>query len=242
MSIPIKREVNIGDCRLLLGDCLEILPTLAGVDSLVSDCPYGIAYTSGHATNLLWGKRRTISHDDTTAARDEVAVWSAGRPCLLFGSWRAPRPAGTRQVLIWDKGGALGMGALDIPWKPDHEEIYVLGKGYVGSRDSGSVLRHPPVQSLARNGRLHPTEKPVGLMIDLNRKVPGTILDPFMGSGTTGVACVKLGRRFVGIEIDEGYFDIACARIAKAYAQPDMFVPTRPPEPTQVDIFGGEAA
>ena len=61
----------------------------------------------------------------------------------------------------------------------------------------------------------------------------GVILDPFMGSGTTGVACVKLGRKFIGIEIDEGYFDIACERIRKAYAQPDMFVEPRAPDPKQ---------
>lgn len=142
----------------------------------------------------------------------------------------------TKMVLIWDKGGALGMGDLSIPWKPDHEEIYVLGKGFVGTRDSGSVLRHPPVQSMAKNGRVHPTEKPVSLMVDLCRKVPGTVLDPFMGSGTTGVACVKLGRKFIGIEIDEGYFDIAVERIRKAYAQPDFFV-ERPAQPVQQPLF-----
>lgn len=116
------------------------------------------------------------------------------------------------------------MGDLSIPWKPDHEEIYVLGSGFIGSRDSGSVLRCPPVQSMAKNGRVHPTEKPVRLMYDLCRKVPGPILDPFMGSGTTGVACVKLGRRFIGIEISEEYFEIACRRITEAYNQPDLFI------------------
>lgn len=237
VSNAIRKEVVIGDCRLLLGDCLEILPLIGKVDAVVSDCPYGINYQSGHATDALWGKRRAIAHDKTTAARDTVALWSAGRPCLLFGTWRAQRPDGTRQVLIWDKGGALGMGALDIPWKPDHEEIYVLGKGYIGTRDSGSVLCHPPVQSMAKNGRLHPTEKPVNLMVDLVRKVPGVVLDPFMGSGTTGVACVKLGRKFIGIEIDEGYFDIACKRIQDAYDVPDMFISARPPEPVQETLL-----
>lgn len=228
----IRREETIGDCRLLLGDCLEIMPTLGKVDAVVTDPPYGIGYRSGYATDALWGSARNIISDETTAARDVVAIWSAGRPCLLFGSWRAIRPQRTRQVLVWDKGGALGMGALDLPWKPDHEEIYVLGKGFVGRRDSGSVLRHAPVQSMAKNGRVHPTEKPVSLMVDLCRKVPETILDPFMGSGTTGVACVKLGRRFIGIEISEEYFDIACRRIEEAYRQPDMFI-ERPAPPVQ---------
>jgi DNA modification methylase len=116
------------------------------------------------------------------------------------------------------------MGDLSIPWKPDHEEIYVLGSGYIGRRDSGSVIYCPPVQSMAKNGRVHPTEKPVDLMGQLIRKVPGVVCDPFMGSGSTGVACVKAGRHFIGIEIDEGYFDIACDRIRNAYKQGDMFV------------------
>lgn len=233
----IRREEIIGDCRLILGDCREVLPTLAGADAVVTDPPYGMKYKSGHATDALWGDRRAIAGDDNTLSRDGVIDWAiepSPRPCLCFGTWRIRRPSMTKMVLIWDKGGALGMGDLTIPWKPDHEEVYVLGKGFIGSRDSGSVLRHPPVQSMAKNGRVHPTEKPVGLMIDLCRKVPGTILDPFMGSGTTGVACVKLGRKFIGIEIDEGYFDIACERIRKAYSQPDMFVEAaRAPEPIQ---------
>ncbi len=131
------------------------------------------------------------------------------------------------------------MGDLSLPWKPDHEEIYVLGKGYVGHRDCGSVIYCPPVQSMAKNGRRHPTEKPVELMLQLLRKVPGVVIDPFMGSGSTGVACVRGGRAFIGIEIDEGYFDIACQRMQDAYLQTDMFVPAVPePSPaTQVDMF-----
>lgn len=222
--MTIVREERIGDCRLIQGDCLDVMKELGPVDAVVTDPPYGIAYKSGHATDALWGNRRTIAQDDTTKARDAVADWSDGRPCLLFGTWRVPRPAATRQVLVWDKGGALGMGDLSIPWKPDHEEIYVLGKGFVGARDSGSVLRFAPVQSMAKNGRVHPTQKPVSLIRDLIRKVPGVILDPFMGSGTTLVACAKLGRKGIGIEIDPDYFDIACRRVEEAYRQPDLFV------------------
>ena len=247
------RREQIGDCTLYLGDCREILPTLnpvldaepvanaisrtgganppTGAISVVTDPPYGIDYRSGHATDDLWVGGREIANDRSTLTRDGVIDWAlfpdgtlVQRACLVFGTWRAPRPSMTKMVLIWDKGGALGMGDLSIPWKPDHEEIYVIGSGFVGSRDSGSVIRCPPVQSMARNGRVHPTEKPVRLMVELCRKVPGTILDPFMGSGTTGVACVKLGRKFIGIEIEPKYFDIACKRIEAAYAQPDMFV------------------
>lgn len=234
----VVREETIGDCRLIQADCLEVLPTLEGVDAVVTDPPYGVRYSSGYATFALWKGDRYIRNDDGITVRDAVAEWSAGRPSLLFGSWRARRPDKTRMVLIWDKGGALGMGDLSLPWKPDHEEIYVLGKGFVGARDSGSVLRCPPVQSMARNGRKHPTEKPVALMQRLVKKVPGTVLDPFMGSGTTGVACAKLGRRFIGIEVDSGYYKIACERIREAYRQPDMFTQPAARKAEQMDIEG----
>lgn len=215
--------VIIGDAALYCGDCLEVLNGLAGISSIVMDPPYGIDYRSGHATAELWQAGQSIAGDGDTSLRDCVISWSCHRPVLCFGSWRAPRPKDTRQLLIWDKGGALGMGALDIPWKPDHEEIYVLGRGFVGNRDSGSVLRFPPVQSMAKNGRLHPTEKPVGLLERLVQKVPGTVFDPFMGVGSTGVACANLGRPFVGIEIEPRFFDIACRRIEDAQRQGRLF-------------------
>ena len=220
---PWKKRVEIGECTLFLGDCIEILSHLESVDSVVTDAPYGIEYKSGWATDALWGDKRQIAHDETVDVRDAVIAWAGERPQLHFGTWRAPRPKETRQVLIWDKKGALGMGALDIPWKPDHEEIYVIGKGFVGKRDCGSVIPCAPVQSMAKNGRQHPTEKPVGLMSALIRKVPGTILDPFMGSGTTIVAAAKAGRRAIGIEIEPRYFEIACERVTTAHRQPDMF-------------------
>jgi len=216
------RIEQIGDATLYLGDCLEILPTLPKVDAVITDPPYGMHYKSGHATNELWCAGRVIAGDETTAARDFI-VSAMDCPMLIFGTWKIKRPKSTKMVLVWDKGGALGMGDLSIPWKPDHEEIYVIGKGFVGSRDSGSVLRHPPVQSMAKNGRLHPTEKPVGLIEKLLRKTAGLILDPFMGSGPTGVACANLGRKFIGIEIEPKYFDIACERIDNAYRQQRMF-------------------
>jgi len=150
-------------------------------------------------------------------------------PALVFGSRKVSPPVATRAVLIWDKGPALGMGALDIPWKPSWEEIYVLGHGWAGPRDEGAVLYCPAVQSMAKNGRLHPTEKPVALLERLLKKCPpGCVLDPFMGSGSSGEACLKQGRPFVGIEIDERYFEIACKRIEAASRQADFFVRSAP--------------
>jgi DNA modification methylase len=229
-------RVQIGDAVLYHGDCLEILPTLDPVGGcVIMDPPFGMNYESGHATDALWSERK-IKGDSTTEVRDFALAWAEGLPVLCFGTWKAERPAGTKIVLIWDKGGALGMGDLSLPWKADHEEIYVLGKGFVGSRDCGSVLRCPPVQSMAKNGREHPNQKPVALLHELIRKTDGVIRDPFMGSGSCGVAAVQAGRPFIGIERDERYFDIAVRRITQAVAQGQLFAAPRP-DAEQVNLF-----
>lgn len=212
--------ITIGSATLYFGDCIEILSKLQ-YDCVITDPPYGMDYKSGHATDALWIAGKSIRGDKNPVIRDEI-LKRVSCPCLVFGTWKVNRPENTRMVLIWDKGGALGMGDLDLPWKPDHEEIYVLGKGFVGNRDRGSVLRFPPVQSMAKNGRKHPNEKPVPLMKELIRKTKGTILDPFMGSGSTGVAAIQSGRKFIGIEIEKEYFDIACQRLEIANSQSDF--------------------
>ena len=236
------RIERIGNATLYLGDCRDVLPTLGKVDAVVTDPPYGINYCSGYATDTLWAAGRTITNDFDVSARDSALVLCQDVPALVFGSRKAALPVGCRQVLIWDKGGALGMGALDLPWKPAHEEIYVLGKGFVGGRNWHSVIAHPPVQSMARNGRIHPNEKPVGLIEMLLGWCPaGCILDPFMGSGTTGVACARLGRRFIGVEVEPKYFDIACRRIEQAQRQKDLFIPSderSPPAVQEVMSYG----
>lgn len=198
------------------GDALDLLSHLEStsgpdVDSLLVDPPYGLGYESGRPR--LEGNARSIEGDESTYVRDWLLRWwdNAG-PALVFGSWRIPKPEGTKGVLVWDKGGALGMGDLSIPWKFDHEEIYVLGRGFVGRRDSGSVLRHPPEQSM---GRLHPHQKPVGLLSMLLAKLPhrGRVIDPCMGVGSTLVAAKARGMMAVGIEKDEGYCEKAARRL-----------------------------
>lgn len=178
---------------------------------LVTDPPYGISYRSGQYGTLP----RRIDGDHDTAMRDVVLGWWGDRPALVFGSWKAERPKTTRMVLIWDTKGALGMGDLSLPWKPSHQEIYVLGSGFRGRRTS-DVLTFAPVQSMATNGRTHPHEKPVALMSALIAKCPpGYVIDPFMGTGATLVAAAKAGRRAFGIEINERYCEIAAKRLAQ---------------------------
>jgi site-specific DNA-methyltransferase (adenine-specific) len=118
-------------------------------------------------------------------------------------------------VLIWDTKGALGMGDLSLPWKPAHQEVYVIGAGFTGQRTS-DVLCYAPVQAKAANGRVHPHQKPVNLLCDLISKCPpGTVLDPFMGSGSTLRAAKDLGRKAIGIEVDEAYCEIAARRMGQ---------------------------
>ena len=216
------RVERIGNATIYLADCTEVMSVFKDATCVLTDPPFGISYKSGFRTDTLWDGDE-ISGDNSTALRDYVLARLYGLPILSFGSWKAPRPAGTRAVLTWDKGPALGMGALDIPWKPSTEEIYVIGKGWIQSRDDGAVIYCPPVQSTAKNGRSHPNEKPVPLLQKLLAKMPpGPVADPFMGSGSVGVAAAGT-RPFIGCEINERYFDIACERITNAQRQEKLF-------------------
>lgn len=224
MNSPIRKEVQIGDCRLLLGDCLEILPTLGKVDLCLTDPPYGINI----AANPVRQKHEKKAWDRSAATAETMAAMrAASSEQIIWGGNYFDLPP-SRGFLVWDKrqpeNFSLAMCEMAW-WSKDHNaKVY-----------SRSVLSY---------GKSHPAQKPVELMEWCLGFAPQarTILDPFMGSGTTGVACVKQGRSFIGIEIDEGYFDIACERIRKAYAQPDMFIAPREPAPVQQPLFGGEAA
>lgn len=207
-----------GIVQLWLGDCRELDAWLAA-DVLVTDPPYGISYESGSRRDEL---AKSILGDEDTTARDEVLMMWGDRPAIVFGTWRIPRPEGVRARLIWDTKGALGMGDLRIPWKPSDQEIYILGpaEGFRGARTT-NVLSIAPVQSTAKNGRLHPHEKPLRLMDELIAKtVGGIIADPFAGSGSTLVSAQRMGRRAVGVEKDERYAET----IAKRLQQPALVV------------------
>ena len=219
MTDPWREKRVIGDATLYLGDCLEILPTLDKVDAVITDPPYGIAHSSSHGAS--WQNTR-IAGDADTSARD--AAIEGFDVVAAFGTWKTPPIPNTRGALVWDKGPAFGMGDLSFPWKPSFELIYIRGKGWEGKRDEG-VMRGAVIVSWESHGRVHPHQKPDWIAEELMRKLPNakTILDPFMGSGTTGVACANLGRKFIGIEIEPKYFNIACERIENAQRQQRMF-------------------
>jgi DNA modification methylase len=219
----VELPTDANPCVTIEGDCLDVLRALPDgcVGAVITDPPYGIAYATNRVVGGVgasWlGKR--IASDDDTASRDEVLAWARARglPWACFGSWKAPKPIGTRGVLIWDKGPAFGMGDLSFPWKGSWEEVYIGGSGWSGHRGEG-VLKGHLVHSHESRGRTHPTEKPVSLIRALIAKLPPgeIILDPFAGSGTTGVAALSEGRRCLLVENDPHYAAICRDRVTKA--------------------------
>jgi len=192
------------------GDCRDILPTLKSVDLVLTDPPYGLDYASNHGAS--WQGTKILGDLDTTL-RDSVLAFLSDVPAYVFGTWKTPQPRGVRQILIWDKGPASGMGNLKFPWKNSFEEIYVLGDGFCGSRDEAVLIGYTQV-SWESKGRCHPNQKPLSLIrYLLSKHTAQTILDPFMGSGTTLRAAEDLGRKAIGIEIEERYCEIAAKRL-----------------------------
>lgn len=192
-------------------DCRDIDDWDVAGGILVTDPPYGFGYRSG-----MGGHQGDceIANDNDTEVRDYVLARWQPRPALVFGSWKVPHPAGTRMTLVWAKGDDQGMGDLSLPWKPNWEEIYVLGSGFVGAR-GGGVLQHQGMVNL--RPRDHPTQKPISLMRDLLTKCPplATVVDPFMGSGSTLAAARDMGREAIGCEVKEEYCEIAVRRLAQ---------------------------
>ncbi len=194
------------------GDCREVMHSLHW-DVIVCDPPYGL----GVELSRRNGER--IQGDSTTEIRDFIVGIPYG-PKLIFGSPSVPEPAGDKFKLIWDKSELTGMGDLGFPWKQSHEEIYVYGDGFESSRRRGSILRYPLRPAWTKHpeavSNSHPTEKPLGLMVDLLECCPWLdVLDPTCGTGTTLKAAKKLSKSAIGIEIEEKYCEIAAKRLSQ---------------------------
>ena len=211
----MKPYYEDGAVTIYHGDCREIIPGLPDADCvLVTDPPYGIAHSSNRPGAPLRGSQ--IANDESTAVRDAILAEWSGRPAIVFGSCRVTSPPlPIRAVLVWDKGGHVGMGDLDLPWKQNWEHVYISGPGFVGRRGTG-VLRFNALAPWAGE-YTHPHEKPIELMRELVGKCAplATILDPFAGSGTTLRAAKDLGRRAIGIELEERYCQVAAERCAQ---------------------------
>ena len=216
----IKKDVRIGDCRLILGDCLEVMPTLARFDAVVTDPPYGIRADENPVRGSKkherkgWDRERPQREvfDAILACSKQQIVWGGN----YFTDFLPP----SMRWLMWDKGQReFSLADFEMAW--------------TSQQKASRAFDYPRALAL-KDGKCHPTQKPLALMEWCLGFLPDakTILDPFMGSGTTLVACAKLGRRGVGIEIDPDYFEIACRRVEEAYRQPDMFIP-KPATPVQ---------
>jgi site-specific DNA-methyltransferase (adenine-specific) len=232
----IVREVQIGNCRLIQGDCLDILPTLGKVDAVVTDPPYGISHKSGGGTGGKWHK---VKHQGVTIAGDAEPFdpspfINLGVPLIMWGANFYSDKLPGAGWLIWDKRP----GIEDMEFNRSDAEL-----AYFSGTKTVKTIRHL-WHGICRDSEVgqhwHPTQKPVAVMQKCLEHVQNaeTILDPFMGSGTTGVACVNLGRSFIGIEIDPGYFDIAVKRITDAHKQADFFVSKPEPRPVQMSLLG----
>jgi site-specific DNA-methyltransferase (adenine-specific) len=210
-----RHEILAEGVELYLGDCREILPSLPRVDAVVTDPPYGIAHLwqGGFNAKHGWGKAK-----DESVLRNE---WDDRPPDLKM--LRLIRSAAKDQIIWGGNYFELPPTRCWLIWnKP--ERNFTLAEAEMAWTNMDTVIRvfDGPRSDV---GREHPTQKPLDLMKWCIRKVKGeTILDPFMGSGTTGVAAVKLGRKFIGIEIEPRYFEIALRRISEALSQPDFFI------------------
>lgn len=233
-----KRKEVIGDATLYLGDCLDILPTLDNVDAVITDPNYGIGEAAGrnksrgsHAGANKWKGSRNTTGVGVMATDFGDSDWD-NEPCdpeaiklmldiskeqIIFGGNYFDLPP-TSCWLVWDKDNqGTDFADAEMAWTNINGAVRLKKWRWNG-------MLQQDMKNKER--REHPTQKPVQVMmwcINQCKKNPRIILDPFMGSGTTGVACMNLGRKFIGIEIEPKYFEIACQRIEQAQKQQRLF-------------------
>jgi hypothetical protein len=215
MTKPYYEDDSV---TLYLGDCLEVSEWLAG-DVLVTDPPYGIKWSqnSMHYTRSIVPTRNAVKNDGSIEIRDKVLELWGDRPAVVFGTWKVDRPKHTKARLIWHKT-KLNPGMSSAPWYTADEEIYILGKGFSGKPEQNV---YPTKEARGGGDGLsaqvgHPTPKPVGLMERLIAKCPeGVIVDPFAGSGATLLAARNLGRKAVGVELEEKYCELIANRLSQ---------------------------
>lgn len=248
-----KRREIIGNSTLYLGDALDILPQLAPAHLLVSDVPYklttgGVSKSTKTMSGIFAAHNyrndgqlvmATVPFPDMMTALYRALVDDAD--CYVMSNDKNLIPLGVaahdagfelHNILSWDK-----VLPTANRWYMKHVEFTLyFWKGRARTINNPSAKQQ--LRGTLDKATGHPTEKPVHLMAEyiFNSSKPGeVVLDPFMGSGTTGVAAANLGRRFVGIELEERFFDMACARIADAVQRPDMYV--EPVAPATQEAF-----
>lgn len=200
----MRKEV-IGRCTLYNGDCADILPLIGKVKSVLTDPPYGI----GIAANPVRQKHSKKQWDSAPPPKPLIeSLLNCSEDQIIWGGNYFHLPP-SRGYFIWDK------------IQPEDFSLAMCEYAWFSKDHNAKIFRKSPIGY----DKFHPTQKPVELMQFCLKylSLDGIVLDPFMGSGSTGVACQKSGYNFVGIEIDPEYFDIACKRIEEASKQIDLF-------------------
>ena len=206
----------IGNCHLYLGDCREILPSLPKVDLVLTDPPYGINRDGQKKTTGGNGGRKAYEFLGWDGQRpdDEIffQILEKGESHIIWGgNYFADLLPPSMRWLVWDKGQRIDQSDGELAWTSMQQALRICTMNRV---------------ELMTDGAEHPTQKPIRLMewcLDLAPKNTLTVADPFAGSGTTGVACVRMGKTFYGIEREPKYFDIMCERIQREVDRPQLF-------------------
>lgn len=211
----MTNPVVIGNAALYLGDCMDILPTLPKVDAVITDPPYGISKDGQKRTTGGNGGRKAhefLGWDGERPSQEvfDALLRSASTAIIWGGNYFADLLPATMRWLVWDKGQRINQSDGELAWTSMQSALRICTMNRV---------------ELLTDGTDHPTQKPVRLMVWCIDQAgrPKSILDPFMGSGTTGVAAMRMGRTFIGIEREPKYFDIACRRIEEAQKQAALF-------------------
>lgn len=199
---------------LYLGDCREIVPELPAVDAIVTDPPYGIGMDGGNVGYKGFNDFEKLGWDKSPPSQEvfDMLLAKAGQHIIWGGNYFDLPPS--RCFLIWDKGAGF-----------KNRSYAECEQAWTSLDANARLFEFDPLARGEYKGKAHPTQKPVELMKWCLGFIKGqTILDPFMGSGTTGVAAVNLGRKFIGIEAEPSYFEAAYRRVAEATKQQDLFV------------------
>ena len=216
----MAEKVVIGNCELWHGDCREVLPLLPPVDLVLTDPPYGIKrFEKGFGTTRFKGhgaEKTGIEWDKRPEKELFDQLLAFGAVSIIWGSNNFPLPT-SEYFLVWDKCQTV-------------DNFASAELAFTNAKRPAKVFRYSIHQhNCDERDKAHPTQKPVPLMewcLSLVSEAK-TVCDPFMGSGTTGVACARMGLQFVGIERERKYFDLACERITRAQAQGKLL----PPDP-----------
>jgi DNA modification methylase len=251
----IRKEVVIGDARLLLGDCMEILPSLPQVDACITDPPY-VGIVGGMDRSVFGGVGQRAEGDSISIGDQWAAdfgwcrmAWECCRyGAVVFGPHKSIAEARSAfpdgkviALLTWFKRNSPPTGKNLPRWTSEFAWALSKAPGIHWDRLGGTVFDIPGLAAGcmatervmdAAGASVHPTQKPLALMREIVRLVDGPVLDPFAGTGTTGVAATEIGLPFIGIEREPRYFELMCKRIEQAYAQRPLFeaAPAKAPE------------